>query len=89
MKTLPIIVLLFAASTCFAAELGSAKAAQNLVPELLGRLYTTADEPTIKGDVASVDATLLDLACHLELKRRLDAPPAGWIATKIDCKKKP
>jgi len=88
MKVLLAIVLSLATSTCFADEPGSAKTAQALVPELLGRLYTVADTPTIKGDVASVHATILDLTCHIELQRRLDALPAGWIATKIDCKKK-
>lgn len=88
MKVVLTIVFWLAATSCFAEELGSAKTAQALVPELLGRLYTVADIPTIKGDVALVHATLLDLTCHVELKRHPGALPSGWVATKIDCKKK-
>lgn len=80
------LVLVAAVSHCMATELGSAQAAQEQVPLFLGRLYTIADRPTIKGDVATVDAKLRDLSCRLQLKRVLEATlSGGWMLTKIDC----
>lgn len=68
-------------------EAGSSEAAQKLVPEYLGRLYTVTETPKVNGNRATVKASLLDLSCTLELVRSVNANDSGWVVDKVDCNK--
>lgn len=68
-------------------EAGSVGAAQKLVPEYLGRLYTVTETPKLVGNKATVKASLLDLSCTLELVRSVSANDSGWVVEKVDCNK--
>lgn len=72
---------------CAAAPSGSPDAARELVPEYLGRLYTTVETPVVVGNRATVKAKLMDLNCTLLLVRHATANTSGWVVEHVDCKK--
>lgn len=67
---------------------GSAETARALVPNYLGKLFSVVDVPVIKGDHATVRATILNQSCDLTLVKHHSANESGWVVEKQDCKTK-
>jgi hypothetical protein len=67
------------------AESGSTQAARQLVPNLLGNLWTMVGQPEVNGDIAVIPATILNRSCKVTLRKSTQTPD-GWLAENIDCK---
>ncbi|MGB8419664.1 hypothetical protein [Paraburkholderia sp.] len=74
------------------AEPGSSLAARFAAAEFVGKAYNVDpvrvnDEPVISGDTANVTTVFNGGMCKLELVKKVDANPYGWLARKVACDK--
>jgi hypothetical protein len=82
-----VFIAFLAAAKHVAAQTGSADAARAIVLEFLAKTYTVVEMPVIIGNKATVNATLVDLHCALNLVRHATANPSGWVVEKVVCNK--
>lgn len=88
MKKLVVCLLVIPSAAMADVAPSSAEAAKALVPVYLGKLFTLVDSPTIKGDRATVHATILNQSCVLTLVKHPTANESGWVVENQDCKTK-
>lgn len=88
-RTLSSVFLLALAGVSAAAPSGSAQAAKEMVPEYLGKLYTSVSDPVINGDRAEVAAKILDRSCQITLIKHAPSSSnkTGWVVENLNCSK--